>query len=505
MSAFRKRLFAALLLAAALLSFFSCSALPEPPTHTDPITEPVTEPVTEPPADSGDDLQKKSEKDIAKERLDSLFTYDMNGLALFFATTDPNVPEPSSQAEHLSRERWEILKDVEEKYSVKIVFQSEKADRLKQKLLEASGAGINYADVVCYSSRKLGELYSADLLLELTNQPFFSFDSDYYYQSAVSSATINGEIYAVAGESCVSFDELDCVFVNKTKADALGFGDIADICVEGRFTYDKLLELSKAYEMSADINPNGYRPFVTEEGRSNATLSLFAGTGIGMIPENGGEYKETSKAGAVRDALEAINSIIYSGDAYHVLTGEDIEKYVAEYAIMPDEITQLMLFADGRGLFYHGTLHDYSTLSRESDYIMALPMPKLDAEGEYSSYMGGRAMLCSIVKGGANTAESALIIEALNARSCGNVSDAYIKNCLYKFLRDESGVKTLRLIVENPYFDISVNLAEEYPALARRSSDVLISFAKSGEDIVGYYYSYYLNAQNELSKVSRAE
>ena len=495
------------MLAVVLLSLFSCSQPAGTPVQTDPTTapstEPVTEPVTDAPADSEEEPPKKSEKDVSKERLDALVPYGMNGLTLFVVSTDENVPNPTAQSEHLSRERWEILRDVEEKYSVKIVVDTEKPEMLKSRLLEAAAAGINYADILYYDANKLGELYSADMLLGLSDQPFFSFDSEYYYQSAIESATVNGEIYAVAGESCVDFDALSCVFVNKTRADALGLCDIAEICTEGAFTYDRLLEFSRAYEMSAEVNPNGYRPNVSD-AKTNAVLSLFAGSGIAMIPKNGGEYKETSEAGSVRDALGAIHEIAYGGDFYHVITGEDIEDYIAS-GISPEAITQLQLFADGRGLFYHGTLGNYRDLANTSDHFMALPMPKLLSDREYSSYTGGKAMLCSIVKGCANTAESAVLIEALNARSYKSVSDAYVKNCMYKYLRDQSGVNVLRLIVKNPYFDIAVNLAEQYPAVAKRSLDVIVDFAKSGENIVNYYYSYYLNAQNELSKVSKAE
>lgn len=503
MHAFIKRLSAALLLAAVLLSLFACSAPKQPPAQTDPITELVTEPVTQLP-ENGDEPPKKSEKDISKERLDALVPYGMNGMTLFVATTDENVPDPVTSGEHLSRERWEILKDVEDRYSVKIVTQTESEVTLKTKLLEASATGINYADILCYSSQRLGELYSADILLELTNQPFFSFDAEYYYQSAITSATVNGEIYAVSGEACMNFDGMSCIFVNKTAADKLGAGDITEICADGRFTYDKLLEFSRAYEMSAEVNPNGDRPSVSDYGKTNAVLSLFAGTGIGTIPQNGGEYKETSDAGNVKLVLEAIHDVVYSGDFYHIITGDEIEKYIAE-GTAPENITQAKVFADGRGLFYHGTLYDYNEFAYANDYFIALPVPKLSDNDEYSTYTGGKSMLFSIVKGGANTAESAVLIEALNARSYKNASDAYIKNCLYKYLRDQSGVDMLRLIVENPYFDVAVNLSEQYPALKGRSIDVLIDYAESGLNIVNYYYSYYLNAQNELSKVSKAE
>ena len=137
--------------------------------------------------------------------------------------------------------------------------------------------------------------------------------------------------------------------------------------------------------------------------------------------------------------------------------------------------------------------------------LVPVPIPKLNADqGTYVSPTAGEACFFFIPADGANITESAILIEALNARAKGAISEAYVTNALHYYIRNEKSVKMIETIVERPYFDLAVNFGGRYGAMRNVSYNTIIMAAETGLDVLDVHYWNYLTAVDVLAEIVSA-
>ena len=505
MLAYIKRIGSVILLWALVLSLSSCFIIINRPEETDRVntTEASTTDIapvvtTSPPIEE----EGISTEERARRRLDSLVSFDMDGTTLLLVTADSNVPAPIGSSRYLDKARWRALNDVSEKYGAELIVTRESRVYMKTKLLEAKTSGLYYADIVAFPGTELGTFFADDLLYDISKLPFVSPYAEYYYPMATEAATVDGHVYGVAGESCVDFGDFGCIYVNMSKAEALGFGDIHTTVDDGLWTYEKMLEYIKLYEYSPDGEYVGDAAFSSVHALEDAVGLMFESTGVSYVYSEDGEQVLYSPVGKVEAAVDALRQMFYRGNYGFVMTDEDIEKYwdaELEELIMPG---QSELMRDGKGLFLLGTLSDLSRTYISDDPIVPIPVPKLNGEQtEYSTPTGGVTMMYSIPADGANITESGIFVEALNVRAYEAVSEAYITNALHYHMRHEKTVKMMDLIMKRPYFDLAVNFGSQYGALAQGAWKTIIQAAETDFNVLDVHFWYYYGARDTLEEI----
>ncbi len=503
----KKRLYATVMLCALLLSLSSCLIVvnqPEDskdPTGTsasfDDTTAPkVTEDVQSP--------EKMSENENASHRLDAMLDYDMDGKTIILVTTDSNVPLPVGSTRILDKTRWQILNDVSDKYGAELVVTRETRSKMLSKFLEASNSGLYYADILCAQSAEMGSLFAERLITDLSSLPFLDLDAEYYYSMASESVTVNGNVYGVAGEASVDYDTFGCMLVNIDALNSLGadvYGDVES----GNWTYDKLLEYAKLYEYSEDGSYKGVNAVSSVFDKALTAEYLFEAMGTRYVYSDNGEMKLYSPVGTAADAVAAIRSICYTGNWGFDLTDEEKNKYIEEDLGDPADITQLDMLMNGKGLFCVATLNDLARIYYAERALVPLPMPKLDkGQGGYVTPTVGEACFFFLPADGANITESAILIEALNARSYGAISEAYITNVLHYYARNEKTLDMIGIVIDRPYFDLAVNFGTRYGALRQVAQNTVVFSAENGYSLFDLHGAFYSAAEDVLAEIKNS-
>ena len=505
MPSLKQRLCAAFMLCAVMLSLSSCLIVinkPDAVETTDAVQVDVTTAaqVTEaPPAE-----EAVSANDEAKHRLDSMLDYDMGGKTFILVTSDSNVPLPVGTARVLDKTRWEVLNEVSEKYGAELVITRTTRAKMLSEFLESSAAGLYYADILCAQSGEVGSLFAESLVADLSDLPFLDLDAEYYYPLATESVTVNGRVYGVAGEACVDYDVFGCVYADLDVLDAMNADIYADV-EGGVWTLDRLLEYAKQYEYAEDGSYKGANAISSAFDKSKAIEYLFEATGIRYIYQNDGQPAIYSPVGSPEAAVAAIRALCYTGNWGYYLTEEEKLAYSETELSDTEELLQLDLLMMGKGVFYVGTLNDLARLYYSGRMLVPVPIPKLNADqGTYVSPTAGEACFFFIPADGANITESAILIEALNARAKGAISEAYVTNALHYYIRNEKSVKMIETIVERPYFDLAVNFGGRYGAMRNVSYNTIIMAAETGLDVLDVHYWNYLTAVDVLAEIVSA-
>ncbi|MBQ2733704.1 MAG: hypothetical protein IJF74_06065 [Clostridia bacterium] len=504
MPGIKKRLCAAIMLCAASLSLSSCLIVVNKPEET---TAPVT---TEAPAtdtaepqvtDKIPQEEKLSENEKAAHRLSSMLDYDMDGKTIILVTTDSNVPLPVGSTRILDKTRWQILNEVSEKYGAELIVTRETRSKMLSKFLEASTAGLYYADILCTQSSEMGSLFAEKLVADMSSLPFLDFDAEYYYQMAAESVTVNGSIYGVAGQASVDFDTFGCAFVNLDVLNEIGADVYADV-EGGGWTYDRLLEYVRLYEYSEDGTYKQRNALSSDFDKGIAAEYLFEALGTRYVYSDNGELKLYTPDGSAAEAVKAVRALCYAGNWGYQMTDEEEKKYFEEQMGDPSEFTQLDLMLSGKGLFCFGTLNDLARVYYSKTQIVPIPMPKLNKEqGGYITPTAGEAGFFFIPADGANITESAILIEALNARSYGAIKEAYITNALHYYARNEKTLDMIGIIAERPYFDLAVNFGNRYGALKQVAQKTAVAAAENDQSLQTVYGAAYAMAEEALAEI----
>lgn len=500
----KARLCAVIMLTAVMLSLSSCLIVINEPEQTEsPVFTDVPSGVTDAPSVTDGALPEEelSEAEKAARRLEMMLDYDMDGKTIILVTTDSNTPLPVGSSRVLDKTKWQVLNEVSEKYGADLVVTRETRTKMISKFLEASNAGLYYADILCAQSSEMGSLFAERLVSDLSALPFFDFDADYYYQMAIESVTVNGSIYGVAGEASVDYDVFGCLLTDLDELDAMGVDIYADV-EGGVWTYDKLFEYIKLYEYSEDGSSNGKNAMSASFDRDRAVEYLLESMGIRYVYSEGGVQSIYSPVGAPQSAAEIIRSLCYSGSWGFSFTEEEKNKLIEQESESTEELTQIEMFTLGKGLFCMATLGDLAQVYYGQRMLVPVPMPKLNAEqGDHVTSTAGEACFFFIPADGASKTESAIIVEALNARAKGAVSEAYITNSLHYYLRNEKSVEMMKIITDRPYFDLAVNFGTRYGALRLVSSNIFRQSIENGYDLLDVHYWNYHSAVETLDEI----
>ena len=506
MPSVKKRLCAAIMLCAVVLSLSSCLIVINEAEETSAAVTTEGAVQTDAPiaTEQMPEENVPSANEQAKHRLESMLDYDMDGKSFILVTTDSNTPLPSGNTRILDKTRWEILNDVSEKYGAELIVTRANRTKMISEFLESANAGLYYADILCAQSAEMGSLFAEKLVADLSDLPFLDLDADYYYSMATESVTVNGRVYGVAGEASVDYDVFGCVFADLDQLNSMNVDIYADVD-SGKWTYDKLLEYAKLFEYAEDgsyKNTNAISSFVD---KSKAVEYLVESTGVRYVYSENGVQSIYSPVGTPQRVVETVRSVFYSGNWGYFLTEDEALKYEETELSDPADLEQLDVLLMGKGLFYFSTLNDLARLYFTGRQLVPVPMPKLDEEqGSYVTPTVGEACFLYIPADGANITESAILIEALNARAKGAAAEAYVTNALHYYIRNEKSVEMIETIIARPYFDLAVNFGSRYGALRLVAANVIRQAAEDGFDVLDVHYWNYASAVEALAEIRAA-
>ncbi len=304
----------------------------------------------------------------------------------------------------------------------------------------------NAFDIISSHVVSLGGLVPSMLFYNWYDVPNINFDKPWWSDSTKDLLTHYDVCYLAIGDLALSaMNRAYAVFYNKRIAGNYDFPNLYDVVNEGKWTLDKMVELSK--DLYEDLNMNGAVDvdddlfgFLSSNG---SPLNTFLWAFDNPIYTNvDGDLQLTYHT----EKLSSIFSKLC--DTFHTYRGIQLTR--AENVWAP------AAFTSGRMAFVTTEICNALKMYRNmEDEYGIIPYPKWDeAQKEYITMSDGSHHAMAIPKNIVELEKVGTITEALCAESYKNLFPVYYDTALkVKGARDEESIAMLDMIVESRMFD----------------------------------------------------
>lgn len=294
---------------------------------------------------------------------------------------------------------------------------------------------------------------SADVLngyyLNLNDVPYLDFSRLWYPAAVVESATLDDQLYLIVSDMCLTYvGQTWSMCFNKELAANYDIEDLYTLAREGKWTLDKLKELSSA--LYVDLNGDGQRNeedlygFTYGSDLSGCKAAAFvygAGQRFLDVTEDHAivNLLSTEKAQAAAAKLYDLNHMAGSANLSSYGNGNPIDAMMAGHAVfVPAQLTHYYNYARD----FNGTFG-------------VLPMPKYDENQKNYATLCDAGCNCITVPTTCTNLELAgAAIEAFSSYSHNVVVPAYVNLALQtKVARDEESVEMMQIVLDSRVMD----------------------------------------------------
>ena len=320
-------------------------------------------------------------------------------------------------------------------------------------------AGDEEYDIISGPSFHIPTLIVDGYLSNLNGMNYLDFDKPWWAQSLLETTAFGDKIFLVSGDISMGMIRyLHCTYYNMELGNDYGVGDIYKIVLDGKWTLDKLEELTKdRYE---DLNSDGnvdvendrfgylinnttlWRAYIDSLGVKYLSINKYG------IPEfNFGDERSFN----VADAFAKLLGTGSSPDMY--MTGTWGNEVIGK------------AFKNDQALFCMGRFVDCETDYRDmkSDYAI-IPVPKWDEDMDYAVTINGSESTFGVPVNSSKTDYIGAVMEMLAYESYERVTPAYYESALkIKYTRGDdadSAAKVIDLIRNGAVFNPIVQLSK---------------------------------------------
>ncbi len=475
----------ALLAAAAAVSQTSCGFIvfnsAEETTGLPEDTAELPETTTSVETEQTETTAPRDLRAEAAERLEELEYRNFSKSSVIIATAvSPELICPSGETDsEVIAARTLTSNAVEEKFNTRIIANPVSRESILEEAKEAYASDMYYADLIALPQTMVGSFYAAGILMNMNSLPFADYSQPYYYEKLNRAALLGDTQLAISGAASFDPDSLACVYFNRDK---LG-NEPYSLVTSGGWTIDKYRELAKTSSSIDGVSGHG-----SSFDREGYIDSMIASMGLeyvtnvrGQLPtlDYMNDYSMSARAESIVDKLY---DLIFADKTY-------------------SQGSSLGTFSSGALLLYTGTLSSTASLADSQVNWGILPMPKFDAaQTEYCSPISDDSPVFCALANTPNSETSGLILEALNSASYEYVEDIYFSQLRDRYLRDNSSINMLEIILENPSSDFTKMTSSGFSQLAAASYEAVRSAVTSSSSLESIYRRYSSAAEKELSR-----
>jgi len=441
-----------LLIAAVLVSVFSCDTTPVKQTGTVKETGKTTEP------SSQTKEVTTAEKPYEPEPYDgvdgltvNILTRDHNAAysqywAIMDLTASEILDEPINDAVY---ERNNYLA---EKYGFTVnqvgtnASYADTIDMIRADIKSDTGA---YDAVVTNAYYTAGTLAKEGAFVDLMSLETMDLDREFWNQRFIENMTVNNKLYAVVGDLSVSYWDVAWIqLFNKNLCTEKGiYEEVGDPYVfvnEGKWTLEVMSKMAAlaAEDLNGDGRRDTYRDRYGYAFAPFNNYALFYAGGNSTVAKDENDLPVYSlyTTRAV-DTVQKIKAMLSDKNTF---TNNQSE-------------TNTQLFNTNRALFVNAQLIGVRVDQRPVEFDFGiLPTPKIyEEQEEYTNIVSMSASVWSIPTSSQHIEETGFILNALAYKSGDTLYPAYFDTTFSIVSRDEESEKTLANILKGAYFDLS--------------------------------------------------
>lgn len=323
-------------------------------------------------------------------------------------------------------------------------------------------AGTSEYDMVMPYMSDAATLALEGYFYDLNDLDYINLEMDYYDQGSVKDLSVAGKNYFVTGDlSLLSLACTHAIIFNKDVIGDRGLENPFDLVKSGKWTLDKMLEMSRQITANDDDNPewthkDSYGFLIND----NFVNSLYIGAGQRFTTKNNNDEPivavDSENAARVYDKIysfvtdtSAVCQFSAAGNSYYASAtnaGKNIWVAALESIAEKTALFRAMAIID---IFDQG---DY-----ECDFGV-LPTPKLDeAQDEYYSRVSTVYATCvAIPKNVRDPEMSAVITDALMQASTETTKYAYFETIMQdRKVADNDSSEMLQYIFDGRVYDLA--------------------------------------------------
>ncbi len=313
-------------------------------------------------------------------------------------------------------------------------------------------AGDNLYDIVMVVGTEI--LRTTDYVANFENLPYVNLEADWWNPGVTDILNIGGKQIAAAGNFSLSYASItNCLLFNKRiYADMNRPENLYDLVREGKWTFDKYIEIAK--DAVQDVDGNTVMDDNDIFGYAGLTKNihnqLIIGSGMHFVnkDEEGFPVFDAADDEKFVGFLQKIVNL-YNGDPY--------------VFYWPVKITEgeNNLFTNGTTLFVNGALNAVEKYRDMKDDFGFLPAPKYDEQQEkyYSNMSNGEVATLPRSYDPARAENIGILLEAMSFYTQKEIFPVYKDVVLQtKYVRDEDSAEMLDIILSGITCDFGVNV-----------------------------------------------
>lgn len=381
---------------------------------------------------------------LAEENLSVLPSYDMKEAGFLILTSRKDLITPVVEQDEQEGRRVDLAtlrrnQAVEEKYNVLLVCIEMDESELHSSIQQSVNSSLYLADLIELPYLLLGDVASDNLTVNLNSLPFTDYTQSYFNQTAIAQCSAGYTTYGVVGNANAHDRETYCLYF---RADLLkkSPAELYQMAYGGTWTWDTLLTLASQAESTTAT-------LALSQECNLAQLLLATGnthllqTGYGKLPEADPDFT------AVQTAVELTTRLLPLSSKS--LTAED--------------------FKNGNSLFYLGTVAEHGEFATLSAPWGILPLPKNSASQENYATLGAYQTVFTAIRTMSSPERTGLILQALNAASVGQTTEALIKDALLKSAQSADAANMIALFAGRCSYDFGYMMKSGYSSVRRAS------------------------------------
>ena len=443
------------------------------------------------PDSSGDDIKESDSAATETELSDDLGKYDFGGrsFSIYTRTTPlfyPYLDRQEATGDTIDDAVYNRNRKLEERFNFSFDehyydYTVEGNDAPRKLLLAGDDTYQLYVGrcVHMFNYASEGYFYKIDDLTAInTEKPYWN--SQLYDNLSIG----NAHYFAVGDFNISAFDFTHVLLFNKKMIDDLNLGDIYSTVLDGKWTFDRFGEMSRAAvsDVNGDsvMNENDQYGY-TSLGKQVLPGFWIAGGALSMKKDDGQLVYTAPTDQKFIDVCQKVFEITWNDNIWH------------RVPITVDREEEMQMFCDGKALFTDSSCFQISLTRDAATDFGIIPYPKYDeTQDKYYSRIEG-CELFGVPLTNTDPEMTSVILEAMACESRKIVIPAYYEVALkVKFTRDEESSKMLDIAFENRVFDYGDTiLCEEF-----RDGVMRQAFAKDNRDIV----STLTKVQNKVEK-----
>lgn len=357
-------------------------------------------------------------------------------------------------------------------------------------------AGDNAYDIVAGYMCDITPTVTQGIYLNWKDIPCVNLEKPWWSSLMIDAYTINDRIYMITGDLALSYwRSITGIAFNKQLASDFDLEDLYTVTREGRWTYEKMTEISK--DIATDLDGNG-----TWDEKDRYGFTSNYSTGIDA-------FKEAFGLNVVIKDEDGLPKLDVASDrCVEVLDGlANFYKNHYGYMANADQVSFVEpMFLENRAMFMSATFSGIESLRNMDTDFGILPYPKWnEAQEIYGTTINDSASVFLVPKTIDDPEFVGIITEALAAESYKHVVPAYYDVVLKtKASRDEESAEMIDLIRDCIVVDFGYmhstaldTVGHLFVQQARTNNPNIVSAFKSKEKaaqkkldaIIDFYYS----------------